>query len=51
MNPERSPLALTGDASKAPRIVCLPSDFTASYKLYFMKAVFDKVNEESMFVV
>ena len=37
----QSPLAVTGDAFKASRLERMPGNFTASYKIYFLKAVFD----------
>ncbi len=37
----QSPLAVTDDAFKASRLERMPGNFTASYKIYFLKAVFD----------
>ena len=37
----QSPLAVTDDAFKASRLERMLSNFTASYKIYFLKAVFD----------
>lgn len=36
-----SPLDITDDAFKASRLERMLANFTASYKLYFLKAIFD----------
>ena len=43
-------LSSTGDAFRASRLERMLSNFTASYKLYFLKAVFDEAEGGADFV-